>query len=107
MEQINELMNGYLQLQKDAKSITEKMDEKKERIKLLMNENDMTFYENAGNTINKIPQKRETLNKARVKELLTEEQFKSAIKVTEFESLRIMSLENKERQLKHLKEKKN
>lgn len=107
MELINELMIEYLELQKEAKSFEEQMSEKKERIKILMNENNMTFFEDvSGNTIKKISQTRETLNKACVKELLTEEQFKSAIKVTEFESLRIQSAESKAKQMKFLKEKK-
>ena len=68
MEQINELMGEYLELQKQSKALAEQMDEKKERIKLLMNENDLNFCEDeVGNTIKKLSQTRESLDKSRVK----------------------------------------
>jgi len=107
MEQINELMGEYLELQKQSKALAEQMDEKKERIKLLMNENDLNFYEDeVGNTIKKLSQTRESLDKSRVKELLGEIQFETVVKKTSFESLRIQSAESKEKQMKFLKEKK-
>jgi hypothetical protein len=105
-EMLKILLCDYLKLQEQEKKLKENMDEKKERIKIIMNEMGITFFENSnGDMIKKLSQTRESLDKARVKELLGEIQFKEVVKTTSFESLRIQSAESKERQMKFFKEK--
>lgn len=59
--------------------------------------------DSVGNLVTYRTQTRETVDKARVKELLDEQTYKSIIKTTEFETLRITSKENREKAKQYIK----
>jgi CRISPR/Cas system CSM-associated protein Csm5 (group 7 of RAMP superfamily) len=82
------------------------MEEVKSRIKIVLDSENLNFYEDfSGNIVKKLSQTRESLDKKKIRELLGEIQYKTVVKTTTFESLRIQSAESKERQMKFLKEK--
>jgi len=100
----DELLVEYIKLQIKKKEIEDELDTTKLLLKVyLQRENIDTYEDSIGNSITIRTQKRETLDKEKVKTLLSPEDYEGVIKISMFEIVRIVSKDSKDRQKQFLK----
>ena len=103
----DELLIEYIKLQSKKKEIEDELNNMKLLLKLhLQRENIDSYEDSLGNTIKIHTQKRETLDKEKVKALLSSQDYEGVIKISTFEIMRILSKDSKDKQKHFLKEKK-
>ena len=103
----DELLVEYIKLQSKKKEIEEELNNTKLLLKLhLQRENIDSYEDSLGNTIKIYTQKRETLDKEKVKVLLSPEDYENVIKISTFEIIRILSKDSNDKQKHFLKVKK-
>lgn len=110
MKDINDKIKTYLELQIEIFGLKKHQEMIRKELKSEMMARELTQYEDSkGNIVLYNTQKRETLNKKRVRELLGELQFKEVIKTTTSEVLKVISKKSKEKIQEHIPigEKKN
>jgi len=106
MEKINELIQQHFELKVKLDELQQKDEAIRTEIKVRLKQDGKEYYEDPeGNTVTYKEYSREGLDKKKVKELLGAIQFKEVLKVTTFESLKIISKENREK-IKTMLEKK-
>jgi hypothetical protein len=108
MAEINELIKKNFELKKEIDRLSEEHEATKAEIKLRLSEENLREYEDPfGNYVTYKEQTRESLDKNRIRELIGELQFKEVVRETTFETLRIVTKEQREEnknRFKRLKE---
>ncbi len=100
---INESIDKHFVLTEQIKKLKEEDDEIKKDIKLFMRTNGEEKYEGDNGIISYKENTRNTLDKKKVQEFITEEQFNECMKTSTFDVLKIISNESLDKMKKHLK----
>lgn len=96
-EKINKLIQEHFKLKEEISKLTERDDIIKEELKFCLNEKGINSYEdNDGNLVKYNQQSRESIDKKKVKSLLSESDFAGVLKVTTFDTMRIISKTQRE-----------
>lgn len=95
---IDKLINEYFDINKNISELKEKLEMIKAELKLYMKSQEMEKYnDKKGNLVSYKVQKRKSLLKSRVRELIEDDElYNSCFRESEFEVLRVMSKEQLE-----------
>ena len=95
---LNEKIIEFFRVKSIIEKYTLELNAIRAEIKMYLAKDNQDFYEDPfGNSVSLKKQTRESLNKEKVKSLLGEIQFKEVVKTTEFDTLRILSKESREK----------
>jgi len=98
-DDINMVIDRYLELQAEAKQIEAAKEGLKTELKLELKKRGLTSYTGIQGAIVRLTtQTRENVDKERVRQLLGEIQFREVIKPTTFEVLTVLSSDSAEKQ---------